>query len=67
MNTSPVASVCGERYQVIEAKTPEIPIEQARRLLASFDTAILIDLHDRAIIGILIYTAARVGAAVPRS
>lgn len=59
---NPAASVRGERYQVIEGKTPEIPVEQARRLLASIDTETLIGLRDRAIIGILIYTAARVGA-----
>lgn len=59
---NPAASVRGERLQVIEGKTPEISIEQARRLLRSIDTAQVVGLRDRAIIGILIYTAARVGA-----
>lgn len=59
---NPAASVRGERYQAIEGKTPEIGIEQARRLMASLDTATLIGLRDRAIIAILIYTATRAGA-----
>lgn len=59
---NPAASVRGERLQVIEGKTPEISIEQARRLLRSIKTIHVVGLRDRAIIGILIYTAARVGA-----
>ena len=56
------ASVRGERLQVVEGKTPEITIQQARRLLASINTSNLVGLRDRAVICILIYTAARVGA-----
>jgi site-specific recombinase XerD len=59
---NPAASVRGERYQVVEGKTPEITVEQARRLLRSIDTGHAVGLRDRAIIGILVYTAARVGA-----
>lgn len=59
---NPAASVRGERLQVIEGKTPEISIKQARRLMESFDVDSAVGLRDRAIIGILIYTAARVGA-----
>lgn len=59
---NPALSVRGERYQVVEGKTPEISIEQARRLLHSMETSHVIGLSDRAIIAILIYTAARVGA-----
>ena len=56
------ATVRGERLQVIEGKTPEISIRQARQLLQSIDTDCVVGKRDRAIIGILIYTAARVGA-----
>ena len=56
------ASVRGERLQVIEGKTPEISICQARQLLHSIDTDCVVGKRDRAIIGILIYTAVRVGA-----
>ena len=59
---NPAASVRTERYQVIEGKTPEIAIEQARRLLACIKTDSIVGLRDRAIIAVLIYTAARVGA-----
>jgi site-specific recombinase XerD len=60
LNTA--ASVRGERLQVVEGKTPEISIEQARRLMGSIDTPTVVGLRDRAIIGTLIYTAAQVGA-----
>ncbi|MCY2993582.1 MAG: tyrosine-type recombinase/integrase [Planctomycetota bacterium] len=56
------ASVRAERYLVVEGKTPEIPIEQARRLLSTVDTSHVVGLRDRAIIAMLIYTAARIGA-----
>jgi integrase len=59
---NPAASVRGERYQVIEGKTPEISVEQARRLLSAIDISHLVGLRDRAIVAVLIYTAARVGA-----
>lgn len=59
---NPAASVRSERYQVIEGKTLEISAEQARALLHSLDVNNVVGLRDRAIIGVLIYTAARVGA-----
>ncbi len=59
---NPAASVRAERYQVLEGKTPEMSVEQARRLLKSLALDSVVGLRDRAIIGILIYTAARVGA-----
>ncbi|MGE3778686.1 MAG: tyrosine-type recombinase/integrase, partial [Pirellulaceae bacterium] len=59
---NPASSVRGERLQVIEGKTPDISIDQARRLLSSIDDLRLVGMRDRAIIATLIYTAARVGA-----
>lgn len=59
---NPAHSVRGERLQVVEGKTPEITIPQARKLMQSLDTSHVVGLRDRAIIAILIYTAARVGA-----
>jgi integrase/recombinase XerD len=59
---NPAASVRGERLQVIEGKTPEITVQQARQLLSSINTTRITGLRDRAIIATLIYTAARVGA-----
>jgi integrase/recombinase XerD len=59
---NPALSVRTERYQVIEGKTPEITVEHARTLLRSIDTRNIVGLRDYAVIGVLIYTAARVGA-----
>jgi site-specific recombinase XerD len=59
---NPAASVRGERYEVVEGKTPEIPPEQARILLGSINTTTPVGLRDRAVIATLIYTAARAGA-----
>lgn len=58
---NPAASVRGERYQA-EGKTPEISKEQARTLLASINTSRPVGLRDKALIAVLIYTAARAGA-----
>lgn len=59
---NPAHSVRGDRLQVMEGKTPEITIPQARRLMQSLDSSHAVGLRDRAIIAIMIYTAARVGA-----
>jgi integrase/recombinase XerD len=59
---NPALSVRGERYAVVEGKTPEIGIADARTLLASIDTSHLIGRRDRALLAILIYTASRAGA-----
>lgn len=59
---NPAAAVRGQRLQVIEGKTPEISINQCRTLLASINTNNVVGLRDRAIIAVMIYTAARVGA-----
>jgi integrase/recombinase XerD len=59
---NPALSVRGERYSVIEGKTPEIPIQEARKLLASLDTSHVVGLRDRAILAVLVYTGSRAGA-----
>ena len=45
-------------------KTPVLTEEQARRLLESLDTSTLVGLRDRALIGVMTYAFARIGAAV---
>jgi integrase/recombinase XerD len=47
---------------VVEGKTPEIGVEQARTLLKSIDVSNPVGLRDRAVLAVLVYTAARVGA-----
>jgi site-specific recombinase XerD len=59
---NPAHSVRTERYSVMEGRTPEISVEQAKKLLASIELKSVIDYRDRAVIGVLIYTAARAGA-----
>lgn len=59
---NPAASVRGERYTVQEGLTPEITVSQARHLLHSISGASLGDLRDKAILSVLAYTGARVGA-----
>jgi len=59
---NPAATVKAERYTVVEGKTPEISADQARTLLRSIDASNPVGLRDRAVLAVLIYTAARVGA-----
>ena len=59
---NPFASVRGVKYSVTEGKTAELGIEQARKLFRSIDTGHLIGLRDRAVLGVLAYTGARIGA-----
>jgi site-specific recombinase XerD len=59
---NPALSVRGEKYQVVDGKTPEITKTQARRLIATIDSRTVVGRRDRAIIATLVYTAARVGA-----
>jgi integrase/recombinase XerD len=59
---NPAASVRGERYRLAEGKTPEITVEQERALLGSVRPDDVAGRRDRAIIAVLVYTAARIGA-----
>lgn len=61
---NPALSVRGERYSVVEGKTPEITVPQVRKLIKVCDENTLVGLRDKVIISTLIYTAARVGAVV---
>ncbi len=61
---NPASSVKGPRYSVKRGKTPVLTAAEARQLLDSIDTATLIDLRDRALIGVMVYSFARVGAAL---
>jgi len=56
------SSVRGVKYSATEGKTAELGIEQARKLFRSIDTATAMGLRDRAVLGVLAYTGARVGA-----
>ena len=59
---NPFASVRGRKHAVVDGKTPELTIQQARALLGSLDLSNVVGLRDRAVLGVLTYTGARVGA-----
>jgi len=59
---TPASSVRGPRYSIKKGKTPVLSIEQTRQLLESIDTSTLIGLRDRALIGLMVYSFARVSA-----
>ena len=57
------ASVRGPRYVVKRGKTPVLKAEQAHALLDSIETDNIVGLWDRAVLGLMCYSFARVGAA----
>jgi integrase/recombinase XerD len=61
---NPAHAVRGPRHSVKRGKTSVLSAEEMRALLDSIDTAALIGLRDRALIALMGYTFARVGAAV---
>ena len=58
---NPFATVRSQKHRS-DGKTPEITVPQARGLLASIDLSTVVGLRDRAVLGTLVYTGARVGA-----
>jgi integrase/recombinase XerD len=61
---NPAWSVRGPRHVVKKGKTPVLTATEARQLLDSIDTSTLIGLRDRALIGLMCYSFARVSAVV---
>jgi site-specific recombinase XerD len=61
---NPTAPVKGPRYSVRVGKTPVLSAAEARQLLDSIETDTAIGRRDRALIALMIYTFARIGAAV---
>ncbi len=61
---NPAHAVRGPKYVVKKGKTSVLDREDARKLIASIDTTSLVGLRDRALIGTMIYTFARVGAVL---
>ena len=64
MPTNPAAAVRGPRHIVRRGKTPVLDPAEARQLLDAIDTATVIGLRDRALIGLMVYSFARIGAAI---
>jgi site-specific recombinase XerD len=63
MDVNPAHSVRGPKHVVKKGKTPVLITDEARTLLDSIDTSTVMGLRDRAIIALMAYTFARVGAA----
>jgi len=61
---NPASSVRGPKHVVKRGKTPVLAAEQARHLLDFIDTSKIAGLRDRAIIAVMVYSFARVGAVV---
>jgi len=61
---NPAASVRGPAHSVRRGKTPVLDPHEARRLLDSIDVTTPIGLRDRALIGLMVYSFARIGAAL---
>jgi site-specific recombinase XerD len=59
---NPAASARGVKETVMEGKTPEITLEQARTLMQAVDTGQVVGLRDKAILAVLAYTIVRAGA-----
>ncbi|WP_372501187.1 tyrosine-type recombinase/integrase (plasmid) [Tistrella mobilis] len=61
---NPAASVRGPAHSVRRGKTPVLAPDEARTLLDSIDITKPIGLRDRALIGLMVYSFARIGAAL---
>jgi site-specific recombinase XerD len=64
VQVNPAASVRGPRHVVRTGKTPVLDPAEARRMLDSIDTSTPAGLRDKALIGLMVYSFARVGAAL---
>ncbi len=64
---NPATSVRGPKHVVRRGKTPVLKADQARTLIDSIKTDSIVGLRDRAMIGVMCYTFARVSAMVHMS
>jgi site-specific recombinase XerD len=64
VGANPAAAVRGPKHVVKEGKTPVLDLEDAKTLLGSINCTTLRGLRDRALIALMIYSFARIGAAL---
>ena len=64
VDVNPAASVRGPRHLVRSGKTSVLDPAEARRLLDSIDPSTPAGLRDRALIALMVYSFARIGAAL---
>lgn len=60
--TNPAASVRGPSHSVKRGKTPVLDPSEARTLLDAIDCTTIVGLRDRALLGLMVYSFARIGA-----
>lgn len=61
---NPASSVRGPTYVVKRGKTPVLAADEARQLLDSINVESIAGLRDRAMIGVMVYSFARISAVV---
>lgn len=64
LEVNPAHAVRGPKYVVKKGKTPVLNNDEARTLLDSIDVSFLIGLRDRALIGLMVYSFARINAVL---
>jgi site-specific recombinase XerD len=64
IDTNPAHAVRGPKYVVKKGKTPVLDADEARALLDAIPTDSLVGLRDRALIGVMVYTFARINAVL---
>jgi len=61
---NPALDVRGPKHVVTKGKTPHLTAEDARTLFESIDAVTVSGLRDRALLGVMVYSFARIGAAL---
>ncbi|MFO0927860.1 MAG: site-specific integrase [Gemmataceae bacterium] len=61
---NPASAVRGPSYSTKKGKTAVLTEDEARRLIESIDPGTVVGLRDRALMAVMVYSFARVGAAV---
>jgi site-specific recombinase XerD len=64
ISVNPASSVRGPKHVVKKGTTPVLNAKEARQLLDSIDTSTIIGLRDRALIAVMVYSFARIGATL---
>ncbi|TDG27211.1 integrase [Paracraurococcus ruber] len=62
--TNPAGAVRGPRHSALKGKTPVLDAAEARQLLDSIDVTTPAGLRDRALVGLMVFSFARIGAAL---
>ena len=64
LKMNPAAAVRGPKHVVKKGKTPVLSVEEAHELFESINVNTIAGLRDRALIAVMVYSFARVGAVV---